>query len=327
MKNNRFKFDMISIGDATLDTFFKLQEALLIPMYEEHNPMLCLPYADKMPIEEFSQKIAGNALNNAVGSSRLGMRSAFYSILGNDDSGKKILAGIKKEGVSTKYVQIDKTKPTNFTAVLNYEGERTQLIYRVDRKYSLPKLETSKWVYYTAVGKNHVNMESEIVEYIKKTGTQLGFNPGAYQLKRGAESLKEVLLNTHVLFVNKEESYKLVGRGEVNVLLRQLHKIGPKIVVVTDGSKGAYSFDGKDMYHMPVFPIKIVEMTGAGDSFATAFIGALHYDKDIKEALRWGTANSTSVVLQVGPQDGLLNRAGIEKILKKHAKVKPIKIK
>ena len=327
MKNNHFKLDMISIGDATLDTFFKLKEALLIPLYEEHSPMLCLPYADKMPIEEFSQKIAGNALNNAVGSSRLGMRSAFYSILGNDDSGKKILAGIKKEGVSTKYVQIDKTKPTNFTAVLNYEGERTQLIYRVDRNYSLPKLDKSNWVYYTAVGKNHINLEREIVEYIKKTGSKLGFNPGEYQLRRGSEALKDVLLSTYVLFVNKEEAYKLIGRGEISVLLRKLYKIGPKIVVITDGSKGAYSFDGKDMYHIPVFPIKVVEMTGAGDSFATAFIGSLHNGGNIYDALRWGAANSTSVVLQIGPQDGLLNRTGIEKILKKYSKIKPVKIK
>ncbi|MBU4421641.1 carbohydrate kinase family protein [Candidatus Parcubacteria bacterium] len=324
-KNN--EFDIISIGDATLDTFLKLEEAVIIPSGEEHNQMICLAYADKIPIEHFEQKIAGNAANNAVGSARLGMKAAFYSIVGDDESGRKVIQEIKKEKVSTKYLEIEKKSITNYTVVLNYNGERTQLIYRVDREYDLPKLDKAKWIYYTAVGKNHVHMERDIVEYVKNSGAWLAFNPGAYQLRRGAKALSAVLKVTKVLFVNKEEAYKLVGRFEnMKDLVKELRTLGPQIVVVTDGSKGACSCDENGCYKMGVFPVKITEMTGAGDAFATGFVAALHYGKGVDEALRWGTTNSTSVITSIGPQDGLLTRVGIEKLLKKYLKIKPRRI-
>ncbi|MEA3272576.1 MAG: carbohydrate kinase family protein [Patescibacteria group bacterium] len=319
-------FDIISIGDSVLDTFLKLEDAVLIPSKEEHNPMLCLVYADKIPIEHFEQKIAGNAANNAIGSSRLGMKAAFYSVVGNDDSGKKIIKGIKAEKVSTKYLVIDKKQPTNYTVVLNYNGERTQLIYRLDRQYNLPKLSKTKWVYYTAVGKNHINLEKDIIKYVKRNGAKLGFNPGAYQLERGVKALKDVLKVTEILFVNKEEGFKLVGRHKMKDLLLKLCDLGPKNVVVTDGSKGAYASDCKDCYSMGVFPTKVVEMTGAGDAFATGFISGIYYSKDVSEALRWGTANSTSVISFIGPQEGLLTKDGMVKMLKKYSRVKPKKI-
>ncbi|MFC1612224.1 carbohydrate kinase family protein, partial [Patescibacteria group bacterium] len=115
-------------------------------------------------------------------------------------------------------------------------------------------------------------------------------------------------------------------RGEVKQLLKKLCALGPKTVIITDGSKGAYASDCKIHYKMGVFPIKIVEMTGAGDAFATGIIAALHYGKTIDEALRWGTANSTSVISSIGPQEGLLGQDGIQKILRKYSKIKPRRI-
>lgn len=320
------QFDVIAVGDATLDTFVRVKEAIIVPSKEEHNAMVCLPYADKMVVESFEQQVAGNAANNAIGSARMGLRAAFYSIVGNDDSGKKVLAAMKKEGVSLKYLQLDRKLPTNYTVVLNYDGERTQLIYRLDRVYKLPKLAKSNWIYYTAVGKNHVDLEKEIIAYVKESGAKLAFNPGDYQLARGAKALGQVLKATTALFVNKEEGEKLVGQMAECDLVRRLADLGPKIAVVTNGSKGACAYDGKDAFHMRVFPVKLVEMTGAGDSFATGFMSALYHGEGIYEALRWGTANSASVISFVGPQKGLLTKQGMQKMLARFKNIKPKKI-
>jgi len=256
----------------------------------------------------------------------LGLKSAFFSIVGDDDSGKKIIAGMKKEGVSLKYLQVDKKQPTNYSVVLNYDGERTILIYRLDRNYKLPKLAKTRWIYYTAVGKNHVDMEGEIVNFVKQNDVKLAFNPGDYQLQRGVKGLQNVLSATTVLFVNKEEGSKLVGQMDMGDLLKRLHELGPRIVVVTDGSKGANAYDGADSYHMPVFPVKLVEMTGAGDSFATGFMAAIYHGEGIYDALRWGTANSSSVISFVGPQKGLLTKKGMQEMLKRFSKIVPKKI-
>ena len=88
--------DIISIGDATLDTFVKINDASVMCTLEKETCMLCLNYADKIPIVRLDQKVAGNAANVAVGASRLGLRSGLYSMIGSDDTGK-ILRTMKRE--------------------------------------------------------------------------------------------------------------------------------------------------------------------------------------------------------------------------------------
>lgn len=320
------QFDAIAVGDATLDTFLRVKDIVIIPGKEHQNALACVPYGDKVVVDSFEQQVAGNAANNAIGSARLGLKSAFYSVVGNDDSGKKVLAAMKREKVSLKYLRVDRKNPTNYTVVINYNGERTQLIYRLDRAYTLPKLAKANWVYYTAVGKNHVTLEKEIIDYAKESGAKLAFNPGDYQLARGAKALAPVLKSTSVLFVNKEEGCKLVGQRDILDLLHQLSDLGPKIVVVTDGPKGAYAHDSSEAYYMQVYPVKLVEMTGAGDSFATGFMAALYHGEGIYEALKWGTANSASVISFVGPQKGLLTKKGMKQMLVRFKNIKPKKI-
>jgi ribokinase len=105
-----------------------------------------------------------------------------------------------------------------------------------------------------------------------------------------------------------------------------LRKLGPKAVALTDGRKGAYSHSDEGFFYIPEFPGKRVEATGAGDSFTTAYIAALAYGKSHAEALRWGPVNAGSVVLFVGPLQGLLSRHQIEERLAKMPRFKTIAI-
>lgn len=321
--------DLISIGDATLDTFVKIKEASVMCTLEREMCMLCLNYADKIPIVRLDQKIAGNALNVAVGAARLGLRTGIYSIIGNDETGKKIIQGAKKEKVNLKYLQIDRGKASNYSVVLNFKGERTILVYHHKRKYKLPKLDPAHWLYYTSVAPGYEKLESEIVRYCKTRcpTARLGFNPGTHQLKQGLAKMRDVLKVTTVLFLNKEEAWSLVGRiTEIKDLLIKLKHLGPQFIVVTDGARGAYAYNGENAWFMPPFPAKPVEKTGAGDAFATGVIAALHYGEPIEEAIHWGTANSTSVILKIGPQTGLLKLSAMKKMLKKFNRIRPKKI-
>ena len=315
-------FDIISIGDATLDVFVSLEEASVLCNLEKTLCQLCLSYADKIPVEKVQRIIGGNAANNAVGSARLGLKAAFYSVVGNDETGKQVMNTMKKEKVSCDYVQIDKKQETNYSVVLNFKAERTILVYHLDRTYKLPKFKPTKWFYLTSMGKNHMDFHMELLAHVKKTGAQLGFNPGTHQLKQGLEKLKPLLAVTHVLFVNKEEAQRLVGQiQEMKALLTAMRAVGPRVVVITDGEKGSYAYDGVKYWKCAITDTPVVERTGAGDSFATAFIAALTHGKDIPEALRWGTMNSASVITKVGPQAGLLTKSQMASWLKKFPKI------
>ena len=101
--------------------------------------------------------------------------------------------------------------------------------------------------------------------------------------------------------------------------MQELHKkinaLGPKISVITDGPNGSMAYDGKDFYELGLYETPIVDRTGVGDSFATAFICALFHDKSVEEAMKWGTINAGGVISKIGPQEGLMKKEEIEKIL------------
>lgn len=321
--------DFLSIGDATLDTFVKIKEASIMKASEEDVGLLCLPYADKIPIVRLDQKVAGNAANVAVGAARLGLKAGFYSIIGDDDTGKKIVRAMKHEGVSLKYLQVDKGRPSNYSVVLTYNNERTILVYHHKRHYKLPKLEPARWIYYTSVAPGYEKLEREILYFIKKKcpTANLAYNPGTHQLKKGLAHMRDVLRSTTILFLNKEEAWNLVGRtDEIKDLLAKLHELGPKFVVITDGDKGACASNGDGVWSMPVFPVKVVEKTGAGDSFAVGMVAALFHGQTLHEAMRWGTANSKGVIEKIGPQTGLLHLNELKAMIKKYKNIKPHKI-
>lgn len=308
------KFDVISIGDTMLDVFSELEEAKIQCDANNENCLICISWADKVAVKKLTRIPAvGNSANVAIGCSRLGLKIAFHTILGIDSPGKDSFDCLKAEGVVKDYIVWDKNHGTNYSTVINYQGERTILVYHEPREYNLPKLANADWIYLSSLGEGHQKLHQQVADYIVKSGAKLGFNPGTHQLKDGLEGLKSLLKVVTVFFVNKEEAQRLVGHHEdVKELLKLLHNEGPKIVVITDGAKGSYSFDGANMYFLEVLPVPVVEMTGCGDSYSTGFISALHLGRDIPEAMKWGTVNSASVLQYIGAREGLLHRKEIE---------------
>lgn len=313
------KFDLLAIGDATIDTFLFIEDAQVTCTLHKESCQLCVNYADKLPVQRIERTVAGNAANNVIGSSRLGLKTAFVTQLGNDGSGEWIYQKLKEEKVNTSFVSVDKKLETNSSTVLSFQGERTIFVYHAPRKYALPKkMPQAKFVYFTSVGEHHGRLSKEVVQYIKKSGARLAFNPGTYQMRAGLEKLKPVFAVTDILFVNKEESSRILGaKDDIRSYLLSFHELGVKIIVITDGQAGSYAYDGEKFYHLGIPKTKVVERTGAGDSFATGFVAALHYGKSVREAMCWGTMNASSVVMYTGPQKGLLTRPKLEAFHKK----------
>ncbi len=316
-------FEFISIGDATQDTFIEIDEATLQCSLKKDDCQLCFHYADKIPIKSLAQKVAGNAANVAVGASRLGIKTALYSIVGADNTGKDILFAMHQEGVSKKYIEIEKGGKSNYSLVLNYKGERTILVYHHPRKYHLPELDKSaKWIYLTSMSKDSKKICLDVASFVRSNNTKLAFNPGTHQIRFELSFLKKIFSVTDILFLNKEEAQTIlqIKEQDIKKLLFALFQFGVKEVVITDGKNGSYAFDGKDAYYREIFSTPVVERTGAGDSFAIGFLAARFYGKNIFESLAWGTFNSASVVGKIGPQDGLLSFEEMQKRIKKNPK-------
>lgn len=317
------QLDFVAVGDITTDAFIELKDAKVNCDIDTQKRMLCVRFGDKIEYESVVVIPAvGNSPNAAVSAHRLGLNSAIATNLGDDDFGKEDLETLKNEGVITDYVVVHEGKASNYHYVLRYDAERTILVKHHEYNYKLPEFEKPpRWIYLSSLGENSISFHNEIAEYLKNTTeVKLAFQPGTFQIKLGYQKLKDIYEQTELFFCNKEESQHILETKEDDIkkLLEDMYKLGPNIVVITDGPKGAYTFDGSEIWFMPMYPDPAppVDRTGAGDSFSSTFTSALALGKTIPEALEWGPVNSMNVVQYIGAQKGLLKREQLEKFLK-----------
>ena len=100
-------------------------------------------------------------------------------------------------------------------------------------------------------------------------------------------------------------------------MLKKLKVSGNRIVVITDGGRGAYVYDGKEFYICPVYESPVVSTLGAGDAFASTFFASLkETGKDIGKSLMYASVESSSVVSKFGATEGLITFEQIKEKLK-----------
>ncbi len=315
--------DLITIGDTTVDLFLEIHEASVNCNLDPNECKLVLNYVDKIPVTKMHKTVgAGNAANVAVGVARLGYKTGVYTVVGNDTEGKEVKSALEEEGVGIDWVVEDKERGTNFSAIINFKGERTILSYHEKRDYDLPELEPVKWLYFTSVGQGHEKLQQQVPEYVKESGAKLVFQPGSRQIREGGEHLKSIIGLTDVLIVNTQEAVDILGLQletrdiKIEALLTKLREWGAKTVVITDGKNGSWGDNGEGSKFEPVAPAKIVDKTGAGDAYAAALVGGLMLGKDLKTAMRWGSVNAAGQIEKLGSREGMLQKEELEKKMK-----------
>lgn len=316
------RYDFLAIGDVVTDAFIRLKEASVHCTINREKCEICMAFTDKIPYESVTIVPAvGNSPNAAVSAARLGLRSALVSDVGGDYFGTECLNALTAEGVATDFVRTHKDHKTNYHYVLWYEDDRTILVKHEDFPYALPDINDPGWVYLSSLGENSLPYHEAIIDYLEqRPAVKLAFQPGTFQMKFGRERLRRIYERADVFFCNTGEARKILRTEEEDKkkLLAPMHALGPKVVVITDGVKGAYAYDGKEALFMRAYPDPKppFERTGAGDAFSSTFTVALALGFDVRAALRWGPINSMSVVQQVGARVGLLTRDKIEAYLK-----------
>ncbi|MEK7128060.1 MAG: carbohydrate kinase family protein [Patescibacteria group bacterium] len=317
------KIEMLAIGDIVIDSFIKLKQADISGAPDTPSYKICLPYGEKVPYEEvYTIPAVGNAANASVSVSRLGLISAIVSNLGDDVNGKDCLRVLEAEGVRTGLIKINPGIKTNYHFVLWYPPERTILIKHEKYNYSLPDFGEPGWIYFSSVSENAFPFHDVVAEYLNaRPNIKLAFQPGKNEIKLGKEKLAKLYQRAEIFFCNVEEAKKILGQEDapVSELLKKMRELGPKKVVITDGPKGSYSYDGNESLFMPPYPDPKppFERTGAGDAFSSTVVAALISGETLARALAWGGINAMSVVQEVGAQKGLLSREKLEEYLRK----------
>src|SRR3989344_7350954 len=243
------QFDFVGIGDIVTDAFIRLKNAELHCDINHEHCEICMSFGAKIPYESVTAVPAvGNSPNATVAGARLGLRTALITDLGNDYHGEEALTALKKESVDTRFVRRHESKKTNYHYVLWFQDDRTILIKHEEYPYALPEIGEPKWIYLSSLGEHSLAYHQEIIAYLEAhPEVKLAFQPGTFQISFGPEKLKDIYGRTEIFFCNISEAQKILGlparspggeiknvETEISKLLSGLHKLGPKIVVITD---------------------------------------------------------------------------------------------
>ena len=235
--------------------------------------------------------------------------------------------------MGTDFVKINPGFKTNYHYVLWYGAERTILIKHENYSYNIPDIGEPEWIYFSSINETAFPViHNKLADYLEShQNTKFAFQPGKFEIKLGKEKLERLYKLSTLFFCNVEEAEKILGINNLDIkkLLQGMFDLGPKIVVITDGPKGAYAYDGIDMWFIKNYPDPKppVSRTGAGDAFSSTFTSAISLGKTLPEALEWAGINSMAVVQHVGANVGLLSREALEKYLADAPEdYKPIKI-
>ena len=313
------KVDFLAIGDVTTDTFIRLKNAA-IACDANGECTISMPWGAKLSYD-FAIDISGvgNAANAAVSAARLGLKTAFLSHAGKDHNGDTSISVLDKEGIGTKYIKRTEGS-SNHDFVLWQGAERTILVKHESSNYELPKnLPVPRYVYLSSVGDSSGTFHDSLAAWLNEhPEIVFAFQPGR-ELADGFDAHKNLYERANICIVNKEEAEGLLKLGETDIkdLLKAFHLKGSNLVFITDGPKGAYSFDGTQMLYIPMYPDpkEPYDRTGAGDAFASTVVAALALGIPLETAITWGPVNSMSVVQYVGAQGGLLSKNALLEFL------------
>lgn len=304
---------ILAIGAATQDVFLKNSRALRPAHVDGTHELIELEIGAKIDVNEIHFATGGGATNAATTFARNGLKASFMGAIGDDLAGRQILESLDAEFIDTSRVEILPNYNTDYsTVILSSSGERTILTYRgasshiFADNFSL-KMNEFDWIYVTNLAGNFDALNRIFAEATSK-GAKIMWNPGKKELEN-PEKVRNLLEDVEVLLVNKQEAQAIFGEYEGEELLIRARNL-VKVAIVTDGANGVWASDGETLVRAGMYEdVPRKDTTGAGDAFGSGFLAQWALGAPLKPALLFASANSTSVIQQIGAKAGILRRS------------------
>jgi len=277
-------------------------------------------------IDSFNQEMFGGGVtaNFLVATSRLGVYSGFIGVVGQDENGEFLIKDLENEGVDTKYTykKSDLKTPVNFIIVASNSGEKI-IIQSPYMQYSLPirdldkdYIAASKLLHTTAI---HHDLTEEAIKIAKKNNVKISFDLESQIAIRGWNKLKRIIQNVDILLPNKEGAMLITNSNSPREAANLLIKKGVSIVIITLGSRGALITTENFQKEIAPYKVdKVVDTTGAGDTFIGAFSVAYWIKGwDLVKACKYAHAAAGIKISKLGARTGMPTHKEIITFLEK----------
>ena len=233
----------------------------------------------------------GSAANLAVWAQRSGLETHFIGKIGRDRFGQLAREDLESESVIHHLVETEAHKTGSVAVFVDQSGERSMVSGHGADFYLIPSelpkqvilsanhLHLTAWSFFTDPPRSASRTAAQIA---KQQGLTISFDPASFQMiqEMGVDQFLSWTkdLDISILFPNYEEGRVLTGCDEPDDIVRSLAKIySEALIILKLDADGALVFDGQASTQIPPATNNLVDATGAGDSFAGAFLA--HYLK------------------------------------------------
>jgi nucleoside kinase len=258
------------------------------------------------PIQKYNIIHGGGAANTAYAYKKLGHDVSLITLLGNDFSSSGYEKKIKEDGIDISHAKfVNDQMPTAF--LFNNEQKQQLMFFYWGASSKFPEFEIPE---LQITKKSVIHMATASPDFNKRISSKYSkdflivFDVGQDVVVYKKQDLQEIFQNTHLLMMNDNEASEVLKRLEIKNL-KEILLLFPsiKIIVETRGPDGSYLLTREEEIYVPAMkPEKIVDTTGAGDSYKAAFIHSYLEGKDWKQCAQFATEISTKVIQKNGPQ-------------------------
>jgi sugar/nucleoside kinase (ribokinase family) len=247
--------------------------------------------------------VGGSGAIVACGAARLGMRTAFVGVVGDDAQGSFMLDALSRRGVDVGWCRTDRERPTGLTVILS-RGDDRAMLTAPGTMAALTADDVSAEM-LAASDRLHVASPylqtgllpglAGVFSRAREAGATTSLDPGWDPSGRFGASLDAALDHTDVFLPNAAEATRLSGRDDpVAALAALADRMGT--VAVKLGPEGAIARRGDETARAAAPPVDAVEDTGAGDSFAAGFLrGGASLEQTLRLAVTCGSLSTRAL--------------------------------
>lgn len=242
--------------------------------------------------DSFTPHSGGAPSNVAVGCARLGLRTGFAGVLGDDEFGRLLERKLLGEGIRT-HLRFTKDAPTGcWFIALDENGNRSffspsgpgsaDKLVSVDDVRQAPIADAN---FLHCGSSSHVRPEAREALHValslaREAGTQTSFDPNVRpHLWKDPRELRAMCLRAFplcdVVKLSDEESEAALGEADPHRALSALADLGVGLACVTLGPKGAIAQRGADRFEIAAPKVEVVDTTGAGDGFVAGLLSLI----------------------------------------------------
>ncbi len=279
------EFDLLVLGDCNPDLV--LSGGSVEPAFGQ---------AERL-VSEARLTIGGSGAIAACGAARLGLRTAFAGVVGDDVFGRFMLDALAERGIDTRGCLVDANRPTGLSVILARGDDRAILTALgtigdlrggvVDPRLLQATRHVHVSSYYLQTG-----LRPDLPDLFREVhegGATTSVDPNWDPVEGWDGGLLELLGGTDLFFPNSAEARAITGVDDIDVAAEALAERG-SIVAVKFGQGGGLAMSGNEVVRSEAIPADVVDTTGAGDSFDAGFIAGRLADWPLERCLAFAVA-------------------------------------